>query len=281
MDPRARRRPLRLSARGTRRPDARPCVAHAPRAAPAARRDGRAGAAARVLRPADRGEARAPARADDHPHDLRGRAGTPAPRADDDASSARSRRRSCGRSGCTRAGAPRSSGSAARSSSSGCTTSRPASSQRGSSASAASGRGRSASSASRGSAATTTGSSAISGSSSSCARCAGRPVEGWETAELLEPYGEWAGPREHVSARRLFARSARRVTSAHGAHRDHRRRPHRRSAALGPAELGLERHRRHLAARGACRRAARAPRRRGDDVEPGRGATAPRSSSSP
>ena len=21
----------------------------------------------------------------------------------------------------------------------------------------------------------------------------GRPVEGWETAELLEPYGEWAG----------------------------------------------------------------------------------------
>ena len=23
--------------------------------------------------------------------------------------------------------------------------------------------------------------------------CSGRPVEGWETAELLEPYGDWAG----------------------------------------------------------------------------------------
>jgi 3-methyladenine DNA glycosylase/8-oxoguanine DNA glycosylase len=26
-----------------------------------------------------------------------------------------------------------------------------------------------------------------------CARLRGRPAEGWETAELLEPYGEWAG----------------------------------------------------------------------------------------
>ncbi len=49
----------------------------------------------------------------------------------------------------------------------------------------------------------------------------GRPVEGWETAELLEPYGEWAGPRERVPARRLLARAAagrrvpRRVTSRH------------------------------------------------------------------
>ena len=66
-------------------------------------------------------------------------------------------------------------------------------SRRGSSASAASGPGRSASSASRASAATTTGSSATSGSSSCLRALRGRPVEGWETAELLEPYGEWAG----------------------------------------------------------------------------------------
>ena len=33
----------------------------------------------------------------------------------------------------------------------------------------------------------------------------GRRVEGWETAELLEPYGEWAGPRERLHAGRLRA----------------------------------------------------------------------------
>ncbi len=26
-----------------------------------------------------------------------------------------------------------------------------------------------------------------------CRRLLGRPVEGWETEELLAPYGEWAG----------------------------------------------------------------------------------------
>ena len=34
----------------------------------------------------------------------------------------------------------------------------------------------------------------------------GRPVEAWETAELLEPYGEWAGPRERLPPRRLRPR---------------------------------------------------------------------------
>src|SRR4029077_6290494 len=59
----------------------------------------------------------------------------------------------------------------------------------------------------------------------------GRPVEGWETAErpgggvgdggAARAVRRVGRHREHVFARRLFARSARRVTSAHGAHRDH------------------------------------------------------------
>ena len=82
------------------------------------------------------------------------------------------------------------------------------------------------------------------------ARPAGRGLGDGRAARALRRVG---GHREHVSARRLFARSARRVTSAHGAHRNHRRRPHRRSAALRLAELGLERHRRDISAHGARR----------------------------
>ena len=67
-------------------------------------------------------------------------------------------------SASTRAAAPRSSGSAAHSTSSACTACRPRSQPRASSASAVSARGRRASSASRGSAGPSTGSSVTSGS---------------------------------------------------------------------------------------------------------------------
>ena len=193
VDPRARRRPLRLSARGTRRSDARPCRSHAPRAPPAARRDRGAGAAARVLRPADRGEARPADGADDHPHDLPGRPRAAAPRADDAelAALAPSKLRALGLH--TRRGASlvrlcrtielerlhdvetagRRGAARAR------TRPRPVVGRRRLPR--------------KGSAGTTTGSSATSASIKLLRALRGRPVEGWETAELLEPYGEWAG----------------------------------------------------------------------------------------
>ena len=80
---RARRRPLRLPHPRPQRPAARPRVARAARAASGARVDGRAGASSRVLRPAHRGEARAPARTDDRPHAVRGGTGAAARRAHD------------------------------------------------------------------------------------------------------------------------------------------------------------------------------------------------------
>ena len=54
-------------------------------------------------------------------------------------------------------------------------------------------RGRRASCASKASAATSAGSSATSRSIKLMSRLRGRWVEGYETAELLAPYGEWAG----------------------------------------------------------------------------------------
>ena len=190
---RPRRRPLRVPRPRAERPPARPRVARAARAAPRPRADGRARAAARVLRPAHRGEARTPPRADDRAGALRSGSGEPARLAD----RRRPRRARAGAAphawACTRAAPRRSCGSAGRSSSSACTARRRRRSCAGSNANAVSGRGRSASSASKGSAASTTASSATSASSSSCAPLRGRPVEGWETAELLAPYGEWSG----------------------------------------------------------------------------------------
>ena len=192
-----------------RRPDARPRVARAARAAARARRDRRAGAAARVLRPADRGEASrggssrrssATICAGRRPSGCTSRRRRP--------TSPRSRRRSCARSACTRGAPPRSSGSAARSSSSGCTTSPTA---------AVAARLERE----RGLGPWSIGVVCLEGLGrydyglvgdlglvKLLRALRGRPVEGWETAELLEPYGEWAGPREHVPARRLRARAA-------------------------------------------------------------------------
>ena len=164
LDPRARRRPLRISPRRPRRPAAVARGARAARAAAGARADGRARASPRVLRPADRGEGRAEAGAG------RSSARSAPPGRTGSTSRRRrrisvpSRRRSSARSACTNGARPRSSGSAAASTSSGCAGCRPTRSRAGSSASAGSARGRSASSASRGSAATTRGSSATSGS---------------------------------------------------------------------------------------------------------------------
>ena len=86
--------------------------------------DRRPGAAARVLRPADRGEGRTPARADDHPQALRRQARSGSTSRRRRAASERSRPCSSARSACTRAGRPRSCGSAGRSISSACTHSR-------------------------------------------------------------------------------------------------------------------------------------------------------------
>src|SRR5260370_159081 len=69
----ARRRPLELPPPGPERPDARRDVTGSPRPAAASRRNRRAGAPPRVLRPADRGEARTTAGADDHQDALRAR----------------------------------------------------------------------------------------------------------------------------------------------------------------------------------------------------------------
>ncbi len=83
LDPRARRRPLRLPAPRARRPDARPRVARAARASPGAGADGRAGAVARVLRPADRGEGGTAAGAEGDPRRLRRRSRRAARRSHD------------------------------------------------------------------------------------------------------------------------------------------------------------------------------------------------------
>jgi 3-methyladenine DNA glycosylase/8-oxoguanine DNA glycosylase len=79
-----------------------------------------------------------------------------------------------------------------------------------------------------------------------CAGLWGRWVEGWETAELLEPYGEWQGLAS-VYLMAAFARGlipgavhsphAVRQSAVGGA----RRREDRRIADLGPAAVGMAR----------------------------------------
>ena len=102
-----------------------------------------------------------------------------------------------------------------------------------------------------------------------CARCgAGRSRRG-ETAELLEPYGEWAGPRERVPAGGLGAgcpgdgpARAVRQTLAMSDARSRSSAPARSARPCSPGCLapagGAGRDRRHRPARGAGRRAARA-----------------------
>ena len=162
LDPRARRRPLRLPAPRARRPDARPRVARAARAPPGTGADGRAGAAARVLRPADRGEGGAAAGAEGDPRGLRRRSRRAARRSHDTGSR---RPRAVA---AARARAARAAGGGARPA---LPRTRPRAPPRradrggrprGSSASADSGPGRSASSASRDSAGSTRASSATS-----------------------------------------------------------------------------------------------------------------------
>ena len=111
----------------------------------------------------------------------------------DCAASARLARRSCGGSASACAGAPRSSGSAARSSSSGCARCRATAAaerllrERGLGPWSVGvvfleGLGR-----------YDRGLVADLGLVKLLSALRGRWVEGWETAELLEPYGEWAG----------------------------------------------------------------------------------------
>ena len=119
---------------------------------------------------------------------------------------------------------------------------RRTSSPRASSASAGSGRGRSASSASKGSAATTTGSSATSASSSCCARCAAGRSRAGRRRSCSSRTASGRGSRACTCspATRAALLRPRIALCAMAAHRDPRRRPHRRGAALGPAELGLD-----------------------------------------
>ena len=157
--PRGRRRPLGVPPPLSRRPAPRPLDEPSGRAAARARRDRCPGAAAGVLRPADHVAGGAADRAADHSRgDARTRSLSRA--ADRSRRSARWRRPSCAAWVFTPAAVPRSSASAARSTSSGCATCHPETSRPACSASAASARGRSESSRSRASAAGITGSSA-------------------------------------------------------------------------------------------------------------------------
>src|SRR5205814_8556230 len=80
---RARRRPLAVPGARPRRPAPRPRLARAAGPAARARADRRAGAPAGALRPVDRGETRAPARADHHAQVVHGPPRTAARLADD------------------------------------------------------------------------------------------------------------------------------------------------------------------------------------------------------
>ena len=125
-----------------------------------------------------------------------------------------------------------------------------------------------------------------------CSALRGRWVELAETAELLEPYEEWAGlagvyllagwrrglvpgASADVARARAGGRAPSRLDSVHGRRaedRDPRRREDRRGARRGPALVRLARARRDLGLdppRGARRRAARAARDRGHAVERG------------
>ena len=127
LRPRRRRRPLGVPAPLRARPADRRGDDAVPGDAPAATADGRAGAAARLLRPADRLAARAPARGASSSARVEPRVdGHGSARAADVRDRSRgSHRRGCASSGCTLAAPPRSCASAARSTSSGCTRCRP------------------------------------------------------------------------------------------------------------------------------------------------------------
>ena len=107
--------------------------------------------------------------------------------------SARWRRSSCGGSGSTSGAARRSSGSAAVSSSNDSTTSRRRPSSPGSSASGASGPWSAGVVCLEGLGRYEHGLVGDLGLVKYLRAVRGREVETWETAELLEPYGEWAG----------------------------------------------------------------------------------------
>ena len=162
-------------------------------AAARARRDGRAGAAARVLRTADRSEAGAPARADDHPDDLRTASPTTASRRRRRSDLAALAPHSCAPSACTRDVRLRSFACAAA-----IELERLHDSP---TAVVAARLGRE-----RGLGPWSIGVVCLEGLGrydyglvgdlglvKLLRELRGREVEGWETAELLAPYGEWAG----------------------------------------------------------------------------------------
>ena len=202
---RARRRPRPPAVPGAGRARRAAARHHrpAPRRARAAHRDGRARAAEGDVRPADPGLGRDRASSATCCGMLAGR-GQVTPPSRDDLVGPVVAAPGAGRAG--RRGAPtRSCGSRARSTWSGCTRTRRRPWSRASAASRSSVRGRPAWSRCTASAAPRRGWSATSGSSSWRGALWGRRVETYETAALLEPYGEWAG----LASMHLLALSAR------------------------------------------------------------------------